>query len=100
MKILDHTSQRSTLRQPVALIAFGIVAVMAAGLAGCGSSSDSRQRNSELTPADIACADGGACVVGDIGPGGGIVFITPETEGNTRPANQELRHQQTSLANS
>ena len=44
MKILDHTSQRSTLRQPVALIAFGIVAVMAAGLAGCGSSSDSRQR--------------------------------------------------------
>ena len=85
MKILDHTSQRSTLRQPVALIAFGIVAVMAAGLAGCGSSSDSRQRNSELTPADIACADGGACVVGDIGPGGGIVFITPETEGNTRP---------------
>ncbi|MEI6744302.1 MAG: fibronectin type III domain-containing protein, partial [bacterium] len=85
MKILDHTSQRSTLRQPVALIAFGIVAVMAAGLAGCGSSSDSRQRNSELTPTDIACADGGACVAGDIGPGGGIVFITPATEGNTRP---------------
>ncbi|NDG67128.1 MAG: DUF1566 domain-containing protein [Actinobacteria bacterium] len=82
MKILDYTSQRSTLRQPVALIAFGIVAAMAIGLAGCGSSSDSRQRNSEITPADIACADGGACVIGDTGPGGGIVFITPQTEGN------------------
>ena len=84
MKLLDHTSQRSSLRQPVALVAFGIVAAMAIGLAGCGSSSDSRQRNSELTPTDIACADGGACVAGDTGPGGGIVFITPATEGNTR----------------
>ncbi|MSV61332.1 MAG: DUF1566 domain-containing protein, partial [Actinobacteria bacterium] len=82
MKILDYTSQRSSLRQPVALVAFGIVAAMAIGLAGCGSSSDSRQRNSEITPADIACADGGACVIGDTGPGGGIVFITPQTEGN------------------
>jgi large repetitive protein len=85
VKLLDHTSQRSSLRQPSKLVSFGLVAVMAVAIAGCGTSSDSRQRNSELTPTDIACADGGACVTGDIGPGGGIVFITPQTNGNLRP---------------
>ena len=85
MKLLDHTAQRSSLRQPSKLVSFGLVAVMAVAIAGCGTSSDSRQRNSELTPTDIACADGGACVTGDIGPGGGIVFITPQTNGNLRP---------------
>ena len=69
MKLLDHASQRSSLRQPLKLVSFGLVAVMAVAIAGCGTSSDNRQRNSELTPTDIACADGGACVTGDIGPG-------------------------------
>jgi hypothetical protein len=32
-------------------------------------------------PAGTSCATGGACNVGDIGPGGGIVFITPSTTG-------------------
>jgi hypothetical protein len=29
------------------------------------------------------CASGGPCAVGDIGPGGGIVFIAPSTSGNS-----------------
>jgi hypothetical protein len=32
-------------------------------------------------PGGTSCATGGTCVVGDIGPGGGIVFITPSTAG-------------------
>jgi hypothetical protein len=34
-------------------------------------------------PGATSCALGGVCAVGDIGPGGGIVFITPSTSGNT-----------------
>lgn len=29
------------------------------------------------------CALGGACAIGDIGPGGGIVFLTPSSTGNS-----------------
>lgn len=47
-------------------------AAAVAGLVACGSSSDSRDRNVEL---QIPCAQGGACNVGDAGPGGGIVFF-------------------------
>ena len=32
-------------------------------------------------PAGTSCATGGTCAIGDIGPGGGIVFITPSTAG-------------------
>ncbi len=32
-------------------------------------------------PGGTSCATGGVCSVGDIGPGGGIVFITPSTAG-------------------
>jgi hypothetical protein len=32
-------------------------------------------------PGGLTCATGGTCAIGDIGPGGGIVFITPSTEG-------------------
>ena len=32
-------------------------------------------------PGNLTCATGGACAIGDIGPGGGIVFITPSTAG-------------------
>ncbi len=31
----------------------------------------------------VACADGGACAVGDTGPGGGVVYILSTTSGNT-----------------
>lgn len=33
--------------------------------------------------ASLSCADGGACAIGDIGPGGGVVFILASTAGNT-----------------
>jgi hypothetical protein len=32
-------------------------------------------------PGGLTCATGGTCAIGDIGPGGGIVFITPSTVG-------------------
>lgn len=32
-------------------------------------------------PGNLTCATGGSCAIGDIGPGGGIVFITPSTAG-------------------
>lgn len=35
------------------------------------------------TVAALSCADGGACAIGDIGPGGGVVFILGTTAGNT-----------------
>jgi len=31
----------------------------------------------------VTCAAGGPCAIGDIGPGGGIVFIAPSTPGNS-----------------
>lgn len=31
----------------------------------------------------VACADGGVCALGDIGPGGGVVYILSTTSGNT-----------------
>ena len=31
----------------------------------------------------LTCATGGTCAVGDTGPGGGKIFITPSTAGNT-----------------
>ena len=37
--------------------------------------------NIKYRPGGKTCATGGTCVVGDIGPGGGIVFITPSTAG-------------------
>lgn len=50
-----------------------ILAIVFVGtaLAACGS-SDSRERN---IPILLQCAQGGPCKVGDIGPGGGIVFV-------------------------
>ena len=54
---------------------------MFAGLAACGTSSSERKRNTVL---EVACADGGPCEIGDVGPGGGIVFINPQTPGNTK----------------
>ena len=35
------------------------------------------------TVSSLSCADGGACAIGDIGPGGGVVFILATTSGNT-----------------
>ena len=52
--------------------------------------------NSTLAPTQAAefgsptCAEGGQCRVGDKGPGGGIVFITPDTNGNSSGLNFEI----------
>jgi len=48
-------------------------AVIAAGIAPAQASVPTRK----------ACAKGGACAIGSRGPGGGMVFITPKTKGNT-----------------
>ena len=39
--------------------------------------------SSSFTTATNTCITGGACVIGMVGPGGGVVFITPSTSGNT-----------------
>jgi len=39
--------------------------------------------SSSFTTTSNTCIDGGACVIGMVGPGGGVVFITPSTSGNT-----------------
>ena len=53
----------------VATLAIGVIA------SACGSSSSSRQRNATVA----TCAQGGTCVIGDAGPGGGIVFFVSQT---------------------
>ena len=66
---------------------FALLAVAAIALGACGGSrSDSsspdttRLRNSVLSSSTAAtCATGGACVVGDTGPGGGKVFYVAPT---------------------
>jgi hypothetical protein len=39
--------------------------------------------SSSFTTATNTCISGGTCVIGMVGPGGGVVFITPSTSGNT-----------------
>ena len=39
--------------------------------------------SSTTTTVSLTCAQGGACAVGDTGPGGGVVFILASTAGNT-----------------
>ena len=66
---------------------FALLAVAAIALSACGGSrSDSsspdttRSRNSVLSSSTAAtCATGGACRVGDTGPGGGKVFYVAPT---------------------
>jgi hypothetical protein len=66
---------------------FALLAVASIALGACGGSrSDSsspdttRSRNSVLSSSTAAtCATGGACVVGDTGPGGGKVFYVAPT---------------------
>lgn len=39
---------------------------------------------------DTTCEQGVGCEIGDVGPGGGIVFLTPASPGNTRNAYFEI----------
>lgn len=52
-----------------------IVLLVSAIVAGCGSSSDSDSRDRNVGVSSKPCAEGGPCAVGDVGPGGGIVFV-------------------------
>lgn len=70
---------RTVQRQSRILGVAGALAVGVAVLSGCGSSGStapaepSASRQAEGASA-ASCASGGACAVGDIGPGGGTVF--------------------------
>jgi hypothetical protein len=60
------------------LVAFAVIA-----LSACGGSSEKSDTASTVAlrakNAALSCADGGACVAGDIGPGGGKVFYVAPT---------------------
>jgi len=45
--------------------------------------SVTRAGQATTTTAPLSCAAGGACAVGDTGPGGGVVYILSTTSGNT-----------------
>jgi hypothetical protein len=68
---------RSIRRASLGLAALFMVAV---AFSACGGeeSETSRTRNAASFPA--TCAEGGECVIGDTGPGGGTVFYVGETE--------------------
>lgn len=59
-------------RRLAVLTAATFISVLALSACGGGESDTDRTRNAAMPAA--TCADGGECVVGDIGPGGGIVF--------------------------
>jgi hypothetical protein len=62
----------------IPLLVVGIFLITTA-LSACGGSESetSRTRNAVVVP---TCAEGGDCVVGDIGPGGGVVFVDLSSE--------------------
>lgn len=69
---------------PTALSYTGFAASFATPLRITGLvSSDTGTAVSSISyrPAGTSCATGGVCAIGDIGPGGGVVFITPSTPG-------------------
>ena len=76
------------IETPTALSYTGSAATFATPLRVTGLvSSDTGTAVSGITyrPGGTSCATGGVCAIGDIGPGGGIVFITPATaSGNGR----------------
>jgi hypothetical protein len=47
-----------------------------------GLESGTASASIAFKPAGTSCATGGSCAVGDIGPAGGVVFMTPATSGN------------------
>ena len=60
------------------LLTVGLVLVTAA-MAGCSSTTGSSGAIQDEVPQGASCADGGVCVVGDSGPGGGVVFYVAST---------------------
>ena len=62
---------------------FALLALAAIALTACGGSSENSNTASTVARgvknAALSCATGGACVVGDTGPGGGKVFYVAPT---------------------
>ena len=63
-------------RRTAAIAASLLVALTALGACGGSDSDSARTRNAQVA---VTCAEGGECVVGDIGPGGGKVFYDAGT---------------------
>ena len=67
---------------------YGVFIVTAQGVLSAPASnivtiSVTRASQVTTTTAPLSCAAGGACAVGDTGPGGGVVYILSTTSGNT-----------------
>jgi hypothetical protein len=62
----------STKRQIAVLSAAAFISVLA--LAACGGNDSDTGRTRNAISPTATCAEGGECIVGDIGPGGGLVF--------------------------
>lgn len=58
-----------------------LTGLLAAALACVGVLTVSGVAHAQV-PSAKSCAKGGACAIGDRGPGGGIVFLTPKSKGN------------------
>ncbi|MFZ4486505.1 MAG: hypothetical protein ACOYO9_07960 [Candidatus Nanopelagicales bacterium] len=76
------------MRTRLGLLIVGL-ALVGAGVAGCSSTtsgtSGAVQDDATTSPSGVtaapasSCAEGGACAIGDIGPGNGIVFYVAST---------------------
>jgi len=62
-----------THRRFAALIAATFISVVSLSACG-GNDSDSGRTRNAISPT-ATCAEGGECTVGDVGPGGGVVFF-------------------------
>lgn len=71
---------------PTALTYTGSAAVMTPSLttvSGLVSGDVISGATYNYSASTASCAEGGLCTIGQTGPGGGLVFITPTTTGNT-----------------
>ena len=66
------------MRTPFKTLTVGLVLATAA-MAGCSSTTGSSGAVQDEVPQGASCADGGVCVEGVSGPGGGVVFyVSPK----------------------
>ena len=94
IRILIVTDRSTSVGTRLKLLTVGLVLVTAA-MAGCSSTtagslgavqddaSASASSSAASTSPAPSCADGGVCVLGDTGPGGGVVFYVASTPWGT-----------------